>query len=86
MKEIRKWKLEPSVTVISMPIKAEILCVQSQFDAPCIWAVVDTNKPYEDRIFKVHGTGWKVPEDPGEYIGTFQLEGGALVFHVFERT
>ena len=30
------------------------------------------------------GTGNPMPDEPGEYIATFQMHGGALVFHAFE--
>ena len=30
-------------------------------------------------------TGWQIEGDPGKYVGTFQLYGGGLVFHVFWR-
>lgn len=36
------------------------------------------------RQIRVAGTGQNLPNFPGTYIGTFQMNGGALVFHVFE--
>ncbi len=51
--------------------------------APFIWALVDTDAPEEARVFHVRGTGH--PADAlGRYVGTFQIDGGALVFHLFE--
>jgi hypothetical protein len=32
----------------------------------------------------MYGTGHDMPDDPGQYVGTFQMHGGALVFHLFE--
>jgi hypothetical protein len=71
---------------IVMPSGAQVLSVQVQHGAPCLWALVDSGAPLVDRHFKVFGTGNSVPKysSPLPFVGTFQLEGGALVFHVFE--
>ena len=53
MRVIYKYQL--SVTdnnIISMPIGAEILCVQAQKEVPCIWALVDTNGKSEDVLIE----------------------------------
>lgn len=80
------WKFElPSGGITKMPANAEVLCVQSQNGNPCLWALVNSDEPMvEMRYFKVYGTGHSIPENPGKYIGTFQLQSGAFVFHVFE--
>jgi len=73
---------------IAMPGKAEILTVQTQNEAPCIWALVNPDLEPERRHIEVFGTGHDVPCDEHItriYIGTYQLNGGALIFHVFER-
>ena len=78
------WKFElDSDGEIQMPAGANILTVQTQNDKPMIWAIVDPQAPMETKKFTVLGTGWFVPPSTGVYIGTFQLQGGALVFHVF---
>lgn len=71
--------------VIPMPAGASVLCVQTQNDAPCLWAVVDPGEKLENRVFLVRGTGHDLGEaEWRHYIGTFQIIGGALVFHVFD--
>jgi hypothetical protein len=88
-KTIWKYELEMNQrTAIEIPHSAEILCVQTQFNNPCIWALVDTDNYKEERVFEIFGTGFSIKGDMGvdrKYIGTFQLEGGALVYHLFER-
>ena len=82
------WKFPLQITgclVITMPEDAEILCVQVQMDAPYIWALVDPSAGKEPRSFRMFGTGH--PIETGidyTYIGTFQVHGGSLVFHLFE--
>lgn len=71
--------------MIEMPQGAETLCVQMQGTQPCIWAKVDDAKPMENRMFHVRGTGHLLQENEGKYIGTFQMLGGSLIFHVFEH-
>jgi hypothetical protein len=83
MRTIWKWTLTTECT-LDMPQGAKILTVQEQHGEPQLWALVDSNAPQERRTFRVYGTGHCCATDPGDYIGTFQLHGGGLVFHVFE--
>lgn len=86
MKTIWKFPLElTSVQGIELPQGAWILDCQMQNAKPQLWAVVDPNAPKSLARAYIVGTGHDMPENPGEYIGTFQmLQGGSpLVFHVF---
>lgn len=85
------WKYELEITdsqVIKMPKFATILTVQMQGVTPCLWALVDpSNPPIEGREIQIFGTGHPIENEIGmdrKYIGTIQLHGGSLVFHVFE--
>jgi hypothetical protein len=70
---------------VEMPKDAEVLSVQVQHGAPCMWAMCDPNAKKEERIFHVIGTGHEVGDRPiTKFIGTFQLEGGAFIGHLFE--
>ncbi len=89
------------VQTVAMPQGARILTVQVQQGQPCLWAAVDSEQPVKPRTIRMYGTGHPIdPEDcyhwpldgpgprvplPGGFIGTFQLNGGLLVFHVFEK-
>lgn len=84
MNKIFKYKLTGSVTIIEMPQEATILTAQYQFGELCLWAIVNTASPVENKCFEIFGTG--EPLDlPAEapYIGTVQRDG--LVWHVFEK-
>jgi hypothetical protein len=72
---------------IEMPKGAKILKIQVQHGTPCMWALVDSKAPKEMREFRIVGTGQHIELSPYlelTYIGTFQVNGGHLVFHVFE--
>lgn len=94
-KTIWKFPVAPKQKSISMPKGAEVLSVQEQHGMPCIWALVDPSNKTEERHFEIFGTGHDIPmngerksyQNPvkRKYIGTFQLQGGSLVFHLFER-
>jgi len=43
-----------------------------------------TNLPTEFPEGPIYGTDNPIPDEPGSFIGTFQMPGGALVFHVFD--
>lgn len=72
---------------LALPVGADVLTVQVQHDEVYLWARVNTENPAEPRHFRMFGTGHLMPEWfpwPMKHIGTFQLEGGSLVFHLFE--
>lgn len=84
MATIYKYTLQPGRTVLDLPAEAKPLTVQMQHGQPCMWVLLDLAQPPVRRIFDVYGTGHGMPADPGRYVATFQMEGGALVWHVFE--
>jgi len=86
------WKYPLLATgrqIVRMPEGAQILTVQTQNDAPCLWALVDEGSGSEERIIYTQGTGEPFIDDPEDltYIGTYQLQreafGVVLIFHVF---
>lgn len=86
MKTIYKYKLQTTdEQQILMPKGAEILTVQLQDGEPQLWALVETNNQPTKRYIEIFGTGNPIIGiGPRKYIATYQLRGGALVFHVFE--
>lgn len=87
-KEIWKYAITPNQKHLILPLDAEILAVQTQNNEPFIWCLVDPNEELESRYFEIYGTGHQIHYDMGterKYIGTFQLNNGDLVFHLFER-
>lgn len=67
-----------------MPQCADILTAQMQGRQLCLWALVQPENKMETRTFSIFGTGHPI-DDVGRYIATFQIEGGTLIFHVFEH-
>jgi len=89
MKTIWKFPLQSAdQQTIKMPAGAELLSVQVQRETVCLWAKVDPEAAREPRVIAIFGTGHELPEDEStfrlEFIDTFQLHDGALVFHAFE--
>lgn len=83
------WKFPLAVSAyqyIDMPAGARLLSAQMQGDTLCLWAQVDPDARTEPRLICVLGTGHPILHELGEHLGTFQLFGGTLVFHVFEGT
>ena len=72
---------------LSLPIGAMPLAVQVQRGKPQVWVLLEESETvYVDRIFRLVGTGHPISEGLHhlQYIDTFQLAGGNLIFHVFE--
>lgn len=85
MKKIYKYSFEVQDKVtIRIPRNSTILIVQTQRDTPCLWALVDPDEELCDFVFRIFGTGHPIdPDLIGDYIGTFQMDEGRLVFHIF---
>lgn len=86
---IFKYELKvDDIQFVSIPKGAKLLTVQTQRNIPCLWAMVDPDEEKEDiRIFML-GTGHIIDDSDiqdMQYIGTFQMYGGYLVFHAFRR-
>jgi len=88
MRTIWKYRVRASDTFThKIPLGARFLSVQTQKGDPQMWFTVETNNQLEERRFFVAGTGQEIPQDlfiVSDYLGTFQLSDGALVFHLFE--
>lgn len=89
MKQI--WKFEIEVTGsqhITMPVGADVLCIQMQNGRPCIWVEVDPEADVKPRHLLVIGTGHTIPEAPSgryfRYIGTVQSP-PFFVWHLYEE-
>lgn len=85
MTTIWKYEMNYGFTVIDMPDGAEIVSVQMKGNTPCIWAIVDPDKPKISRSFEMFSTGHQILNYPESmvYIGTCQLFDYA--FHIFEQ-
>lgn len=69
---------------VALPDAAQLLTVQAQRDTPRLWARIDPAQARSRWLHvRIFGTGHPIAGDPGDYLGTFQIHGGSLVFHVF---
>ena len=71
--------------VIAVPKGALLRCVQTQGETPCIWAEVDPSAPKVTREIRTYGTGHPMESDWPFYLGTYQVNDGARVFHVYTK-
>ncbi|WP_051309297.1 DUF7352 domain-containing protein [Desulfogranum japonicum] len=87
MKTIRKYHLQPNKhQTIKLPTGSRILGVDAKGeDTPVLWALVDPEKDTELKSLALYATGTELPDDPGHYLGSFQLFDGTLEFHAFEE-
>lgn len=84
------WKFDLSIATeqaIDMPVGAEILDLQIQGPGGGlkVWALVDPDAEVAPRRFYIFGTGHYVEvEETAKYVGTVQVYGGSLVWHIFD--
>lgn len=87
MKQVWKFALEPDETgrcLVELPWHSRVLCVQLQVGRPHIWVLVEPLTTAKQTFaFYIIGTGHPVPDLQLDYLGTFQLANGALIYHVF---
>ncbi len=70
---------------VVMPMTSELLHVDVQNGQVQLWAMVNPDRPTRPYLIHMFGTGHIVPKGLEMiHIGSVMLEGGALVFHVFE--
>ena len=88
MKSIHKYELQTTDSqMILMPHGAQIISCQMQREIPCLWAIVNPEEQLMPIRLRVYGTGHPVSDSETlKFIGTYQLDGGRLVFHIFEVT
>lgn len=93
MKTIYEYPIYVSdLYTLELPEGAEILNVQLIEGHPCICAMVETEpattnkEPHLIETFKTGSPIYNADTIQRKYIGTYQLQDGDLVFHVFERT
>ena len=83
--ELRQQRGEPLDRVtLKMPLDSRILTLQMQYGLPVLWVEVIPSRPPVPRNFVIVGTGTPVPDDARAYVGTWQQQGGSLVFHLYE--
>lgn len=72
---------------LQIPAGARFLGLQNQHGNPQMWWHVDQSITTVTHTFHVVGTGIPMPEESQKwkYLGTFQMLGGTLVFHVFQE-
>lgn len=83
---MRVWKyllLFTGQNTIEMPIGSQVLSTQLQDGKICLWVKTPDETFEEQRSFYVLGTGWEIPDECKDFIGTVQDRG--FVWHVFER-
>lgn len=83
---IWKFPIEFGARPLPMPRGAKLLSVAAQFDKPHVWALVNPQNEVVPRYVFSVGTGMACVPGIADatFVGTFQLRGGALVFHVFD--
>ncbi len=83
------WKFPLPITdypKIEMPIGAIPMHVAQQHNQNFLWALIDPENGIEERAFRLVGTGHRIEDDElfgAEYVGTFLMMDGVLVFHVW---
>lgn len=89
MTTVWKYPLKVAdVQSVALPFGSQVLTVQPQHDALCLWALVEPSQNVSVRVIRVHGTGHEIdaPMSRLRWLSTFQIHGGAIVLHAFEET
>lgn len=83
MKTIYKYTIKLTERQnVTMPVTADIICAQVQDGKICLWATVDTESEFEERLIGIFGTGNALPQLSMRHIDTVQI--APFVWHIFE--
>lgn len=85
MQTVYKYELDE---IVSLPLRANIIRVDYDYNLkPCLWAIVDTDRPHEDRYFEMFATGQAMRRLDSDhfrtYVGTIH-DVNDCMWHVFE--
>ena len=92
MRRIYKYTLETTdVQRVKIPklvgaksFKEQVLKIDVQKGNPCVWCLVDVEEEEQEVAIRIVGTGNPMPLLTKEdYLGSYMLYDGELVFHVF---
>lgn len=85
MKRIYKYALDLQDTItVRAPRVLRWLHCDVQHGHPVLWGEVDIETQEREHVLVLRGTGHDMTGEEGRHIGTIMLQGGALVFHLFE--
>lgn len=91
MKVIHKFPVEPVSEGVPyftamLPDGAEFLHVEQQKEYVQMWWMLDPKASKFARQFRIVATGEEFDAEGLEFLGTFFVDGGSLVFHLFQMT
>lgn len=69
---------------IAIPRGSVFLAAQLQYARPVMWWLVDPDAEKTMHGFHLYMTGEPIEGQPGRYLGTYQLDNGAFVLHLYE--
>lgn len=84
MSTIYSFAISPGSSEIVVPHDAQLLSVQMQNGIPFLHVLADPSLRHIRIVLGVYMTGQWIPQSPGKYIGTFQMDGGQSAYHLFE--
>ena len=69
---------------VLVKLSDQVLKIETQRGIPCMWVLVDSDAEKLPRHVFTRGTGHSCDDRRrDEYLGTYQLDNGNLIFHVF---
>ncbi len=71
---------------LAVPKGAMLRAVQVQDGVPTIWAEIEPTAETVIKEIRTYATGEPMDDHWRYYLGTYQLDGGQLVFHVYTNT
>jgi hypothetical protein len=88
MEKIYKFPIQPNHSFrINANFPATPLCVKTIFNIPYVYILINSDvEDVIERKFMVVATGEAFDSEDWEYLGTFLIDDGSLVFHVYKES
>jgi len=74
------------IASLDIPADARVVHVAEQDGHARLWIRLKALAPRVPRRFMMIGTGWSNVQPHWPHVGSIMLQGGAIVFHIFEET
>lgn len=89
MKRIYKYRLRPEAESMTITGLVQVLSLAVQHEEIVIYALIDLDSSTTTRVdYRVYGTGHDLEDTVVEtyrFLGTANLNNGALMFHVYVK-
>lgn len=82
-RKILEYGIDRKTKFLNLKEGYKVLCLQTQYEQPFVWIEIDEKRHDKSVAVYIVPTGANLPFGAKQYVGTYQIDNGRLVFHVY---